>query len=100
LGVASELQKEAVLKALSDNGVPLRILHAEAYQEFYARAFHQSVVQHSGQLFLEGNYFHAVFESCKAYNRAVQEKSLNKKDGEDLMMMVWGWERGVLKVTA
>jgi uncharacterized protein (TIGR02391 family) len=57
------------------------------------------VVRHSQHLFLQGNYFHAVFESAKAYNKLVREKAQGDKDGEALMLEVWGCERGVLKVT-
>lgn len=68
--------------------------------EFLNRGFHSEVIKHCQVLFLQGNYFHAVFEACKVYNKLVGEKALNSKDGEPLMMDVWGWQNGVLKVTA
>lgn len=68
--------------------------------EFLQRGFHSEVIKHCQVLFLQGNYFHAVFEACKVYNKLVGEKALSSKDGEPLMMEVWGWQNGVLKVTA
>lgn len=100
LKIAPEQHLDAVFKVLSENGMPLHLLHSEMFKEFHARDFHPSVVQHSRKYFLERNYFHAVFEACKAYNRAVQDKSGNSKDGEGLMMDVWAPEKGALKITA
>jgi uncharacterized protein (TIGR02391 family) len=87
-----------VLRALSNNGVPLHAVYAEGFKEFYAREFHSEVVKHSRRYFLERNYFHSVFEACKAYNRAVQVKSQSNEDGQSLMLGVWG-VKGVLKIT-
>jgi len=70
-----------------------------ALSEFTARCFHHQVVQHCRTLFRQGNYFHAVFEACKVYNKLVRKKSKSSKDGEALMMDVWGWQNGVLKIT-
>jgi len=67
--------------------------------EFGSRGFHQEVFRHSRILFLQGHYFHAVFESAKGYNNAVKEKAQTGKDGQALMLEVWGAEKGVLKVT-
>jgi uncharacterized protein (TIGR02391 family) len=68
--------------------------------EFLQRGFHSEVIKHCQLLFLQGNYFHAVFEACKVYNKLVGEKAFSSKDGESLMMEVWGWQNGVLKITA
>lgn len=67
--------------------------------EFSSRGFHQEVFKHARTLFLQGHYFHAVFESAKAYNNAVKEKAQSSKDGQPLMLEVWGADKGVLKVT-
>jgi uncharacterized protein (TIGR02391 family) len=69
-------------------------------QLFLQRGFHNEVIKHCQTLFVQCNYFHAVFEACKVYNKLVREKALSPKDGEALMMEVWGWQNGVLKVTA
>jgi uncharacterized protein (TIGR02391 family) len=67
--------------------------------EFGSRGFHREVFKHARTLFLQGHYFHAVFESAKAYNNAVKEKAQSCKDGQPLMLEVWGADKGVLKVT-
>ncbi len=69
-------------------------------QEFLQRGFHSEIIKHCQALFVQGNHFHAVFEACKVYNKLVGEKALSSKHGEPLMMEVWGWQSGVLKVTA
>jgi uncharacterized protein (TIGR02391 family) len=66
---------------------------------FDGRHFHGEVARHSQRLFLQGNFFHAVFESAKAYNKLVREKSQTEKDGQSLMLEVWGCDKGVLKIT-
>jgi uncharacterized protein (TIGR02391 family) len=68
-------------------------------REFFQRGFHSEVIKHCQVLFVQGSYFHAVFEACKVYNKLVSEKAHSSKDGEPLMMEVWGWQNGVLKVT-
>lgn len=69
-------------------------------EDFSARGFHAEVVRHARKLFAEANYFHAVFEVAKVYNKQVRERARSTKDGQPLMLEVWGWERGVLKVNA
>ncbi len=97
--IAPEDQRDSLLRVLSDNGISLRTVYAEGFKEFHAGEFHPEVVRHGRRFFLERNYFHAVFESCKAYNRAVQHKSGNTDGSQKLMMAVWGFEQGVLKIT-
>jgi uncharacterized protein (TIGR02391 family) len=62
-----------------------------------------SATRHPGRgatvSFLQGNYLHAVFEACKAYNLLVKQKAQSAKDGAPLMLEVWGCEKGVLKIT-
>lgn len=71
----------------------------ETQREFTSRGFHPLVVEHCKTLFAQGNYFHAVFEACKVYNKEVQTKSKSNADGEGLMLSVWGCDKGVLKIT-
>lgn len=65
--------------------------------EFLSRGFHGEVHKHAKQLYLDGHYFHAVFEACKAYNKLVQAKGQSTKDGQALMMDAWRPE-GSLKI--
>jgi uncharacterized protein (TIGR02391 family) len=91
--------RASVHSILNDAGVPTAGVEIDK-REFFSRGFHPQVTQHCQILFTQGNYFHAVFEACKLYNKLVREKAMSAKDGESLMMDVWGWQNGVLKVTA
>ncbi|MCE5229560.1 TIGR02391 family protein [bacterium] len=81
---------------LAQNGI---LSGHEQILDFGQRNFHPIIVRHCRELFVQGNYFHAVFEACKAYNKNVKEKARSQKDGHPLMLDVWGWEKGVLKIT-
>ncbi len=87
------------VKILEDNGVPYSIVYKDDLNLFLSRDFHAEVHKHSRNLFLQGNYFHSVFEAAKAYNYTVKEKSQSSKDGVPLMMDVFNGKGGVLKVT-
>ena len=52
---------------------------------FDDRHFHTKINQHARKLFIEGNYFHAVFECCKVYDKEVQSKSQMSGYGAKLM---------------
>lgn len=80
--------------------IPLDVDTEEDYTLFFARTFHPEVVKHSESLFLQENYFHAVFEASKAYNMIVKQKAQSSRDGAALMLEVWGCDKGVLRVTA
>ena len=97
--IAPEQHRGSIAKILSDSGLPYNLVYRDNMEEFAQRAFHAEVARHSQKLFLQGNFFHAVFESCKAFNSAVKQKSHSDKDGESLMMGVWGCDSGVLKIT-
>lgn len=94
----SDEAKRKITEILDKGGMLVSILYRESYGEFFNRNFHAQVVTHSKSLFLQGNYFHAIFEASKAYNSEVKTKARSTKDGKDLMLSVWGCE-GVLKVT-
>jgi len=81
---------------LKEAGV--KIYLDEALNEFYSRNFHPLIHKHCLTLYKQRNYFHAVFEAAKVYNKMVKEKAKSDKDGYALMMDVWDC-KGVLKVT-
>ena len=97
-GITSEGDKEVVDKLLKENGIGSLYDNSEM-KDFFSRGFHPEVVKHAKKLFGQRNYFHSVFEVCKAYNKRVREKSKSDKDGSSLMMSVWGCDSGVLKIT-
>ena len=65
--------------------------------DFQSRNYHELIHKHCRKLFLQENYFHAVFEAAKVYNKSVQKKSQSRKDGQPLMMDVFSLV-GVLKL--
>lgn len=97
--ITPEQRRDKLLRILEDGLGPSQSAERAAHSEFIARGFHPKVIEHCKRLFAQSNYFHAVFEACKVYNRAVQAKANSTSNGESLMMNVWGWENGVLKLT-
>lgn len=97
--LAGDQYVDQVVKILEKNGIPYNIVYKDELSAFVNREFHDEIHKHSRRLFLQGNYFHAVFEAAKAYNRAVKDKSHSEKDGFQLMMDVFNSSSGVLKVT-
>jgi uncharacterized protein (TIGR02391 family) len=100
LKLAPPTTKDDIQRILSEAGVGQSIVNRENIQLFASRGFHPTVIQHSRKLFLEGNYFHAVFEAAKTYNVQVRQKSKSNKDGQALMLDVLSADKGVLKITA
>jgi uncharacterized protein (TIGR02391 family) len=97
--ITPEELKENVAEILITNGLPYNLVYKNSLEEFSKRDFHPEIIKHSKRLFLQANYFHAVFEASKAYNSAVKEKAQSNKDGEPLMLSVWACTNGVLKIT-
>ena len=95
---SDEESQEAIRKILESAEISL-MEDSKQIREFSSRNFHSQVIEHCSKLFFEENYFHAVFEACKVYNKLAKEKSQSSKDGTTLMMEIWGWQKGVLKVT-
>jgi len=95
--IAPESHNENMSKILKKAGV-IALTESEASRDFYARNFHSEIHKHCNKLYSQGNYFHAVFEAAKVYNKRIQEKAQSSKDGQGLMMEAWTTS-GVLKVT-
>lgn len=98
-GLATDQSRKDVDKILVSAGISQEVVNREDYILFLARDFHPEIIKHGRELFLQGNYFHAVFEACKAYNLCVKQKAQSLKDGAPLMLDVWGCDKGVLKIT-
>ena len=79
--LAPENSRHSLMAILHNNGIPLNLLRGTELKEFYDRAFHPAIIQHSRKLFLEGNYFHAVFEVCKVYNPRTRLRLAHKQAG-------------------
>lgn len=98
--ISPEQHKAALEIILIEGEVSLALATKESRALFASRGFHPEIFKHSRMLFLQGNFFHAVFEAAKAYNKAVKAKAQSTKDGQSLMLDVWGCDKGVLKITA
>lgn len=97
--LANDQTRKDVDEILISAGISLELVKREDYTLFLTREFHPEIIKHCEKLFLQGNYFHAVFEACKAYNLSVRQKAQSVKDGASLMLDVWGCDKGVLKIT-
>ena len=95
--IVPEIHKQSLDKILEQAGVAQ--LGRSSNKDFYGRSFHSEIHRHCSKLYSQGNYFHAVFEAAKVYNKRVQEKAESIKDGQSLMMDAWT-TNGVLKITA
>lgn len=100
LELTPEESKSSTIDFLEKNNCPYNLVYKDSLDEFVKRKFHAEVVKHSQKLFTQRNFFHAVFESAKAYNKDIKEKSKSNKDGQALMLNVWSCDSGVLKITA
>ncbi|GAB6992139.1 hypothetical protein JCM16418A_41900 [Paenibacillus pini] len=87
---------DAVIETLTENGLPYNLLYKDELDLFLGRQFHSEVSKHC-RVFLQGNYFHAVFEAAKAYDYFVKGSARSDKDGVGLMMDVLSVNNGVLK---
>ncbi|GAV23391.1 hypothetical protein cpu_19010 [Carboxydothermus pertinax] len=97
--ITGDRNKDKVIRILEENGVKYNLIYKDDLNLFFSRNYHEEIHKHARNLFLQGNYFHAVFEAAKAYNQAVKEKSQSDKDGVGLMMDVFNSKNGVLKIT-
>jgi len=73
------------LRKTGDKATSLTKTIPENAKIFDDRHFHTKINQHARKLFIEGNYFHAVFECCKVYDKEVQDKSKISGYGARLM---------------
>lgn len=99
LRIAVEADRDHVQRILRDAGIGRSLVNKELHDLFGTRQFHPTVVEHARKLFVEGNYFHAVFEAAKVYNVEVKRKAQSPRDGEALMLEVFSAEKGVLRIT-
>lgn len=100
LELTPEEEKSNTIAFLEKNNCPYNLVHSDSLDEFAKRNFHPEIIRHCQKLFVQRNFFHAVFEAVKSYNKEVKDKSLSEKDGQALMLSVWGCDTGVLKATA
>lgn len=94
--ITPERHEQAVDKILKAAQIDV-VVGSAISEDFLSRNFHEAIHKHCRKLFIQENYFHAVFEAAKVYNRLVQQKAQSDKDGSPLMLEVWSLN-GVLKL--
>lgn len=94
--ITPERHEQAADRVLKAANIEARVSNAIS-EDFLERKFHEVIHKHCRKLFVQENYFHAVFEAAKVYNKLVQRKALSEKDGSSLMLEVWS-SNGVLKL--
>lgn len=94
--ITPEQAEDKVAKILKNADVESGDIN-KVSEDFISRNYHSLIHKHCHRLFVQKNYFHAVFEAAKVYNKLVQEKSQSEKDGQPLMLEVLS-VNGVLKL--
>ena len=98
LSMAGEKRSE-VVKILDNAGVPPNILFREQLAILEREHLHPEVYKHAKGSFQYEKYAHAVLETCKAYDKAVQLKTGISKFGRSLMQEAWSWNASNLRAT-
>jgi len=100
-GITTPAMRNNVNQILRQSGIPLELrVESEDESDFNARNFHPEVRAHARDLFLKGDYFHAVLEAAEAYNAAVKQKSgLGDLDGQGLMNKAFSSQNPVIWLT-
>lgn len=78
-------------------GKPVKESKKQNIKLLKERKLHQSVVFAAKDLFSDGYYSQAIFETCKLLNKRVQELSKSSKDGKALMLEVFSVNSPTLK---
>ena len=87
-----------LLNLLSNCELDSALVNESALARFDSRQFHSQIIKHCRKLYGQENYFHAIFEISKVYNRLVKSKAQSTEDGQSLMLSVWDSKNGVLKI--
>jgi uncharacterized protein (TIGR02391 family) len=98
LSIAGEKRPE-IVKVLDNEGISPNILFREQLSILEREHLHPEVYKHAKGSFQYEKYAHAVLETCKAYDKAVQLKAGLSKFGRSLMQEAWSWSASNLKAT-
>jgi uncharacterized protein (TIGR02391 family) len=99
LSLATGDQRADINKILEGAGIPPNILFKEQISILERADLHPEVFKHAKGSFQHEKYAHAVLEVCKAYDKAVQDKTLLSKFGRSLMQEAWAWNAAKLRAT-
>jgi uncharacterized protein (TIGR02391 family) len=93
-------KENSKIVVIDESDTALRSSETEESRLFDSRDFHAEIKRHGQSLFLQGQYFHAVFECCKAFDKYVQKKSkFDNLSGSGLMGAAFSLERGCLRLS-
>jgi uncharacterized protein (TIGR02391 family) len=79
------IRDDGSLERTSEKTVTVRHTKSPDETAFDNRGFHPHVVRHARSHFCRSAYFHAVFECCKAFDKAIRDNTGNSKSGQPLM---------------
>ena len=82
---ALRIDADGSLRRTGEKTSTVREDRSEDEAAFDARKFHGQVVLHGRARFIKGDYFHAVFECCKALDTAIQRNTGIAESGQKLM---------------
>jgi uncharacterized protein (TIGR02391 family) len=99
LSLAADDQRYEIVGILEAGGMPAFILFKDQLAILEREKLHPEVYKHAKGSFQHEKYAHAVLEVCKAYDKAVQQKSQLQKFGRSLMQEAWSWNSNTLRAT-
>lgn len=100
LAIASETDRQKIVKILDSSGIAPNILFREQITLLERENLHPEVFKHAKGSFQYEKYAHAVLEVCKAYDKAVQQKTGLNNFGRSLMQQAWSWNAMTLRATS
>jgi len=100
LSLADDKNRSDIIGILENGGIPVYILFKEQLAILDRENLHPEVFKHGKSSFQHEKYAHAVLEVCKAYDKAVQDKTGLQKSGRALMQEAWAWKTNTLRATA
>jgi len=100
LSLAAEEQRHEILGILEAGGMPAYILFRDQLAILDRERLHPEVYKYAKGSFQHEQYAHTVLEVCKAYDKAVQEKTGLQKFGRSLMQEAWAWKSNTLRATS
>jgi hypothetical protein len=99
LSLADDKNRPDIIGILENGRMPAYILFKEQLAVLDRENLHPEVYKHAKGSFQHKKYAHAILEVCKAYDKAVQDKTGLQKSGRALMQEAWAWKANTLRAT-
>jgi len=91
--------EDGSIAVTGERATTVRQTRSEDEIAYDGRRFHPQVIRHGRDRFCRGDYFHSVFECCKAFDTAVRDNTRISKSGQPLMSDALGLN-GPLKLNS